>query len=456
MARHRQGLEHWRGLFVHSTCNVLHVWLGLHRASVHAFRTKRGSTVTTTAATPNLAPEMLLDPSVIEDPYPFYRHLVEEAPVWHIPGTDVVLVSSFDAINEAVGRPEDFSSNLVELLYRRDDGLPGTQAYGRTDIQALSTADPPFHPIHRRAVFPELVAKRMSSLRGEIQELASFHVGEAVRDTPVEAMQAIANPVPIRVVSKLIGFRNEDPDELLKAAFTATAVLAATGPLEYQLEANQQSFAVLAWINDQLRDAIDGGPAEGILSVIAASVNAGDLDRGQAFSVMATLLSAGGESTTSLLGNALHVMASRPDLQRQLRIRRELLLPFIEEMLRLESPFRYHLRHVTRTTVFRGVEVPEGATMLLMWGAANRDPAEFDRPDEIILDRPTPRHHVGFGRGMHLCVGAPLARIEAEVILGEVLDQTEHFELVRDDTPVREPSLVVRRFKHLPLALTAA
>ncbi|MGH9275735.1 MAG: cytochrome P450, partial [Acidimicrobiales bacterium] len=266
----------------------------------------------------------------------------------------------------------------------------------------------------------------------------------------------IANPIPIRVVSKLIGFQDEDPDQLLQVAFTSTAMLAATGPLEHQLSAMETSMDAVGWIVGQVDTAINGAPADGILDVVAKAVNAGDLEATDAFSVMATLLSAGGESTTSLLGNALHHLASHPELQAQVRQDSEAVTPFIEEMLRLESPFRYHLRHAPAATDLRGVEIPTGAAVLLLWGAANRDPAEFDRPDEVVLDRVAPRHHLGFGRGIHLCVGAPLARLEASVILGEVLQRTAHFDLDPDDPPMREHSLVVRRFARLPLRITAA
>jgi cytochrome P450 len=94
--------------------------------------------------------------------------------------------------------------------------------------------------------------------------------------------------------------------------------------------------------------------------------------------------------------------------------------------------------------------------MLLLWGAANRDPAEFDRPDEIVLDRAAPRRHVGFGRGIHLCVGAPLARLEAEIVLTRLLERTREFALDPDTPPVRVDSLMVRRFTSLPVSTVAA
>ena len=103
-----------------------------------------------------------------------------------------------------------------------------------------------------------------------------------------------------------------------------------------------------------------------------------------------------------------------------------------------------------------GVPIAAGSTVLLFWGAANRDPAEYDRPDEVVLDRQTPKHHLAFGRGIHFCVGAPLARLEADVVLTQLLAATEHFGLDPDDPPVRVNSLMVRRFDRLPLVTARA
>jgi cytochrome P450 len=407
------------------------------------------------ATTPDLDPRQLLDPAVLDDPYPFYRQLLAEAPVWRIPGTDVVLVSSHDAIAEVVNRTSDFSSNLLGVLYRNEDGTPGVAPFD-PGVQALATADPPAHAGHRSAIFPELVAKRMAALEDEVHELADTFVSRAVATGRVEAMEALANPIPIRVVSKLIGFQDEDPDQLLQVAFTSTSMLSATGPLDQQLAAMETSLDAVGWIVGQVDAAIGGAPADGILGVVADAVNAGQLEAAEAFAVMATLLSAGGESTTSLVGNALHHLATHPEVQGRLRDDPELLTPFIEEILRLESPFRYNLRHTPEPTQLRGIDIPAGAAVLLLWGAANRDPAEREAPDELRLDRAAPRHHLAFGRGIHLCVGAPLARLEATVILREILARTSLLQLDAEEAPVREPSLVVRRFARLPLRLTPA
>jgi cytochrome P450 len=149
------------------------------------------------------------------------------------------------------------------------------------------------------------------------------------------------------------------------------------------------------------------------------------------------------------------MLALNPELQAQLRDAPQLLAPFLEEMLRLESPFRYHLRHATRATEVHGVPIAAESTVLLFWGAANRDPAEYDRPDDVVLDRPVPSHHLAFGRGIHFCVGAPLARLEAQIVLTQLLARTEHFALDPDHPPARVNSLMVRRFDTLPLVAKA-
>ena len=402
----------------------------------------------------DLPATLLLDSSVVDEPYAFYRQLIDEAPVWRVPDTEIVVVSSFAAVTEATHRVDDFSSNIRALLYRRETGAPGVVPFDLGSAsQALATADPPMHTAHRSAVFPELVARRMAELRPEIEALTSARFDEALTSEQFEFMATIANAIPIRVVSDLIGFHDEDPDALLDATFASTAILAATQSLDDIHVEMARTAAVFDWINNELERA-RAGSAEGILAAVRAAVTAGDLDLGEGLVIIHTMLSAGGESTTSLLGNAVHILAVMPELQYQLRNDSALIVPFIEEVLRLESPFRYHLRHVTRTSELCGVTIPAESTMLLFWGAANRDPAEYDRPDDVVLDRKAPRHHLGFGRGIHLCVGAPLARLEAHVILTQLLQRTTHFALDPDSLPQRVNSLMVRRFSSLPLVAT--
>jgi cytochrome P450 len=165
-----------------------------------------------------------------------------------------------------------------------------------------------------------------------------------------------------------------------------------------------------------------------------------------------TFLSAGGESTTSLIGNAVRVLAEQPELQNHLRQNLDLIPDFLEEILRYESPFRSHMRFVPKDTKLGEVDIPAGATVLMAWGAANRDASVFEQPDQIVLKRT--RRHFGFGRGIHFCVGAPLARLESRVVLKTLLERTRHIELDPARPPKWVESVMVRRHERLGIKLT--
>jgi cytochrome P450 len=400
-----------------------------------------------------LTAAMLLDPAVLQDPYDFYATLREQAPVWRVPGTDVVVISSFALLSEAVTRTEDFSSTMTCLLYRDSDGLPARLSFGDAATPTLAAADPPVHTTHRRAVFPELVARRMRTLEDDIRALSASTVAEALRENNFDFMATIGNVVPITVVARLIGFRDIEPMQLLEAAFDSTTMVGGTMSLDELNALVTRTGIIQAWITDQVRDVSDADD-DGILLAARRALDAGILQLGEVTTILHTLLSAGGESTTSLLGNAVRMLAENPALQQQLRAQPEQVDLFIEEALRLESPFRQMLRSVPRDTTLGGVDIPADSTALLMFAAGNRDPAQFDHPDSVDLTRGSPKRHLAFGHGIHFCVGAALARIEARAVLQAVLEQSRNFTLDPDYRPQWVDSLLVRRHQQLHVCAT--
>ena len=150
----------------------------------------------------------------------------------------------------------------------------------------------------------------------------------------------------------------------------------------------------------------------------------------------------------------MRILAERADLQSQLRSDPSLVPTFVEEACRFDPPFRGHYRTVKEDVELEGTTVPAGSHLVLVWPATNRDPAVYDHPDEVRLDRPNPRHHVGFGWGIHLCMGAPLARVEAKVAIETLLCQTRSFQVDPDAPPLQHHlNLMVRRLVSLPLVL---
>jgi cytochrome P450 len=397
---------------------------------------------------------LLLDPEVLGDPYPLYRRLREHAPVWDIAGTEVFTISTFELLVEASARVADFSSNMKCLLYRDDAGLPGRFMFGDAGGQALATADPPLHEIHRRAVFPELVTKRMEALEPEIRDLADGLVTRSLQTGTIEFMSAIGNVVPITMISRLIGFRGSNLDELWRSAVHMTRLVGSTLTLDELVKFAAGGDEVQAWIADQVAEAVKE-PSEDLLGAVARSIVDGILTASEGAGILTILLSAGGESTTSLLGNAVRMLAEDPELQDHLRQNLDQVPLFVEEALRLESPFRYMMRTVPADTSIGGVEIPARATVLLLWASGNRDEQEFERPEDVDLTRRVPRRHVAFGRGIHHCVGAPLARIEARNVLCGLLDRTSNISLDPEYPPRWVESLLVRRHQALPVRLRA-
>jgi len=393
----------------------------------------------------------LLDPAIIQNPHPFYRQLLEQAPVWRVPDTDVVVVSSFELLAEAARRVEDFSSNMRCLLYRDASGLPARLSFGDMMVQTLATADPPLHTAHKRTVFPEFVAKRMALLAPEITEAATHYTAQALAKGSADFMAEIGNWVPISVISRLIGFRDSDLDSLLRSALNSVAMLAGTGDLA-QIQHLWTASNITAWIAEQLAQAAEA-PGNDILTSIERGVASGALKTQEGITILQTMLAAGGESTTSLLGNAARILAEDSALQAELRAAPEQIPAFVEEAARLEPPFRHHMRVATKDTELGGVAIPADATVLLFWGAANRDPAMFDAPDELRFGRPL--RHVTFGRGIHQCVGAPLARLEAKIVLTVLLEHTSGFCIEPGESPEWVDSLMVRRYARLPLQFRA-
>jgi cytochrome P450 family 144 len=351
-----------------------------------------------------------------------------------------------------VARPEDFSSTMKCLLYRDQDGLPARLDFGDAAMPTLATADPPLHTTHRRSVFPELVARRMRTLEGDIRALSATTVAQALCHEKFDFMATIGNIVPITVVAKLIGFREIVPMQLLEAAFDSTTMVGGTVSLD-QLNVLVARIGVIQnWIADQVAGTSDRDE-DGILVAVRRALDDGILAMGEVTTILHTLLSAGGESTTSLLGNAVRLLAENPTLQHRLREKPNDVDVFAEEVLRLESPFRQMMRSVPQDTTLGGVDIPAGSTVVLFFAAGNRDPVQFENPDNVELNRGSPKNHLAFGRGIHFCVGAALARIEARAVLTELLEQTRDFALDPDHAPKWVDSLLVRR--HAQLHITA-
>ncbi|BCZ21660.1 cytochrome P450 [Mycobacterium senriense] len=388
----------------------------------------------------------------IQDPYPLFDRMRADAPVHRIGDSVFYAVSGWDAVLEAVDRVEDFSSNLTATMVFHEDGTvtPFDMGPPGDSMHALATADDPIHAMHRKILLPHLSAKRIRVIEEFAAQTADRLWEENLRDGRIEWMSAIANRLPMMVVCKLLGLPADDVDKLIRLGYATTTLLDGVVAAEQLELAGLAAMELSGYVIEHFEKA-SGKPESALMADLAARCASGELAQLPALSIMLTLFSAAGESTASLLGSAAWILTDRPAIQRQLRENPELLSAFIEETLRFEPPFRGHYRHVWRDTTLAGVEVPAGAHLLLMWGAANRDPTHFEDPNEFRLDRAAAKSHVSFGRGVHFCVGAALARLEAHIVLRMLLERTSWI----DATDIGDwlPSILVRRRDRLQLAV---
>jgi cytochrome P450 len=393
----------------------------------------------------------LFDDEFIQDPYPLYERMHACGPVHPIEDSGFYAVCGWDAINDVIARPGDFSSNLTATMTYQD-GRVGEFVMGELggDLQALATADDPAHAAHRKMLLPQLAAKRINALEPFIAETADRLWDEGVRGGAIEWMSAMANRLPMMIVTRLIGVPDVDSEQLMRWGYASTQVVEGLVGEEQLAAAGVAVMELAGYINEHFQRAA-ADPRDDLLSVLATACASGELADLTALNMMITLFSAGGESTASLIGSAAHILAQRRDIQRQVREDPDLLGAFLEEVLRYEPPFRGHYRHVVNDTTLCGVDLSAGSRLVLLWGAANRDSSHFQGANEFRLDRTDAKGHISFGKGAHFCVGAALARLEARIVIGELLARTAHFEATATGRWL--PSLLVRRLESLELRL---
>jgi len=393
---------------------------------------------------------------LLDDPYPFYAQLRETDPVHRVEDSNFYLVSTWELVNEAVMRPQDFSSNLTaSMVLDPDGGVSEFTMAGPGDPgHVLGTADDPVHAIHRKMVLPAVVAKRVRALEPLVAETVARLWSEGLGDDgSIDWVAAMSNRLPMTLVSRLIGLPLVDMEWLVTGAY-ATAQMLDGAITPEQLKAAIAAATELAGYLAEQFAAARKDPGDNLLGDFARHCNARELKPETAVIMLIQLISAGGESTAGLLGSSALTLAHREDIAAQLRANMDLLPAFIEEVVRMESPFRGHYRHVLADTTLGGVDLPGGSHLLLLWGSANRDPKAFEAPDELRLDRPSGKAHLGFGRGDHFCLGAALARLEAKTALTLLLSKTRSIRTT--EPPAWIPSVMVRRLQRLPLEVEVA
>ncbi len=397
--------------------------------------------------------DRLVAADLVDDPYPFYAHLRATSPVWRVPGTDAYLVSTWPLVTEAAGRIAEFSNHFRRAFVTNEDGSVGVLDLG-SGPDVFAGADPPEHTLHRKAFFPNLVQKKMETLEDHVRALADELLDGMLRQERVDAAAQLGNPLPARVIAEsVIGFHDADPAAIQRWVFAGSRLMGGRLTLAEMPAVAEEAGAMLPFVMDQLDRALHSPGPDDVLGAAARGVHDGVFTRDEAAFTLMVLAGAGSETTTSLIGTAIRLLAARLQLQDALRRDPSQVPAFVEEVVRFESPFRFHPRLTTQPVRLGDVEIPSGALVGLLWGAANRDGSVFDQPDDIVVGRANAGLHLGFGRGVHHCVGAPLARLEARVVVTRLLARTACFTPDPEGPPTWVDSLWVRRNERVPIVV---
>jgi cytochrome P450 len=402
------------------------------------------------------------DPEVVEDPREFFAALRREAPLYRLPNGAYFLISRYEDVRNAALRPEIFSSNLVAVLMESGAGGGRPEIFelptsGARAVDVLAIADAPQHTRQRKLSNKAFSMRRVAAMEPRLRALADGLFRGPLSDGRADWVEQMAVPLPLTVIAELIGLPLEDTPRLKRGSDASVALLSGVNTKQ-QLAAHATEVSALIRYLAERFDEAHEVPGDNVLGDLVRATKDPDesLSRDEVVSILVQLLTAGNETTTSLIGSALMLMLRDTELQDRLRAHPKLVEPFIEEALRLESPFYGHFRVVRRDAEVAGVPLPAGSRVMLLWASANRDDREFENPDQIDLGRRNLRGHLSFGIGIHHCIGAPLARLETRVALETLLARTRTLRLAAENDFAHVPSLFVRSLKALHIEFQAA
>ncbi|MDL5159664.1 cytochrome P450 [Actinomycetospora termitidis] len=387
--------------------------------------------------------DLPLDPFLLEhldDPYPVYERLRDAGPVVHLADRDLWVVARYDSVSTVLRKYRQFVSGRGSSYVRV--AASGFRA-------PFIDNDPPAHTRIRRSVQQRFARSAIEEMRPDVREPTERLVEAAVAQGEVDVVTALTQPLPDLAIRRLTGITPPNTETITS---WADSVMHMVGPDADPVHMERVLEAV-GWLAEQ---GLAGMPAHCLGRLIMEQGgDTADLEDGEErLMTLASIWLAGIDSTNSLLANAVHAFAHFPEAWEAVRDDPTLIPNAVEEVLRWDSPFRQFFRRTVEEVEIGGVVIPADADVCAILPAANRDPARFADPDTLDIARPDARQHVAFGASIHLCIGAPVARLEAAEFLGALASRVRAFELV--GTPVRNPNREIRNFTSLPVRLVTA
>ena len=396
------------------------------------------------------------DPAFRANPYPFYDILRSTEPV-HVSPFGFTVLTRYEDVSRTL-RGGEFSrdveanatvpsdpirqARLETLRERREQG---------TAAKTILNLDPPDHTRLRRLVNLAFTPRSIERLRSRIQSLVDAILDTAAERGSIELVDALAFPVPFQVISDLLDLPTERSDDIRDWSQALTAALEPTASTETLHDAERASRLMGAYLGEVIEDRRQH-LGDDVLSALITVEEAGErMSTAELLSFVTLLYVAGHETTVNLIGNGTLALLNNRDELRRWRDDPTIGSAAVDELLRFDGPVQHTVRVPTEVVRYGDVTVQPGSMVMTILGAANHDPSVFDNPHALRLDRPNAGRHVALSAGIHYCLGASLAKLEAEIAIGSLIRRFETIEMTA--TPTWRDRLTIRGMSSLPLAL---
>ena len=391
-------------------------------------------------------PELYYDPYDFEidaDPYPIWRRLREEQPLYHNERYDFYALSRFEDVERGLVDWRTYSSakgTLLELIKADFEIPPGSIIF----------EDPPGHDVHRSLLSRVFTPRKMNAIEPKVREFCARTLDPLVGTGGFDFIADLGAEMPMRTIGMLLGIPEEDQVAIRDRIDEGLRLEEGTMPDIEAAYANSQAQVFEDYIDWRAEHPSDDLMTELLQAEFEDETGTTRrLSRDEVLGYVNLLAAAGNETTTRLIGWTGKLLAEHPDQRRALVEDRDLVPDAIEEILRFEPPSPVQARYVTRDVEHHGHVVPEGSVMMLLNASGNRDDRKFPDGDRFDIHRRID-HHLSFGYGLHFCLGAALARLEGRVALDEVLQRFPTWEIDWDNAEQARTS-TVRGWKRLPV-----
>ncbi len=395
----------------------------------------------------------LFTPEFHRNPYEIYRAFREQGALLDL-GVGSYVATSHELVREAFRRPDLRAGMGPDYLAsgggddRWAERSPSTWRFATQAMLFRNGAD---HTRLRKLVSKAFTPRRVLGLRDRVERLVDELLDGLVERGEMDLVQDFAYPLPLVVIAELLGIPSEDREQLKRWSQPLTMILDGMTREHALEEAEVAARQLDAYLLDQF-EAHRQNPGDGLIDGLLAAHDEGDrLSDDELAATCTLILVAGHETTTNLLGNGVLALMQQREAWLQLRAEPDLVPSAVEELLRFDSPVQFTARRTIGELEFGGETIADDQEIVLVLGAANRDPARFDEPDRLILDRGD-NDHVAFGLGQHFCLGASLARTEAQAAFAGLARRLPGLELAADpETLGYRPGFAIRALEKLPV-----